>query len=173
MPNCPCLIPHSQTWLLHQLAYEVTKATVRQKTMGESMSRILYPIDQARYDLDEKIMTDGWITTNFYAKNSQSIPDEPGIYLISWSDMSSLRESFIKPIITYVGKSTNLSKRLEYHPIISQLYNDFEPGFAPSTYFMRFSREEISKRERFYIKKYNPLYNKQLKTRKIKGTQNV
>lgn len=112
-------------------------------------------------ELDSICLNKGWLTPNTYCSREYApLPDRPGIYKIfGVNNLFSRRHIYrdeIDYVLLYIGKSSNLAKRLSSHEIFDKIVEKFD---VLNIYFKEFSIKSLDKVERDLIKKLKPPYN--------------
>lgn len=102
-----------------------------------------------------------WLTPNSYNDNHAELTTSSAIYLLvraTWSPSLTHK-------VLYVGMSTNLAKRFRNHEV--KVLCDKKDGKSDyvQVYFKRCPKEALRRRERAFIKAFNPPYNLQHRER--------
>jgi len=95
---------------------------------------------------------DGWVTPDTYDNCFNPVIDGPSVYLF----LLYPRWDFGSALVAYVGMSTQLSKRLEGHPILTEL-NKLDCWYM--RWFKPTSKHTLRVIERKYIHKFDPPWN--------------
>lgn len=120
--------------------------------------------------LFDSLISEGWRTPDTYSRDYESFPDAPGVYLfVLWQLYPHLdvkEDTYDDEKIIYVGKTLNIRKRQQQHEVMAAIYNQIEHGkYAVTRFFMALPECEIHSTEIELIKKYNPPFNLQHRTK--------
>lgn len=113
-------------------------------------------------ELHQRLIEEGWMSPDTYAKNFSYLPNGPGLYILAGFQLSAVDADFGAFKICYVGMSENLANRLGCHPV-SPLVR--QQGFHLHRMFKTCAKDELRKSESALIRRYNPPFNINGKTR--------
>ena len=108
------------------------------------------------YELQERLIKDGWKSPNTYGGEFGVVPCSAGVYLFTITDMSYSKPMKWGGLVAYVGMSKNLSKRVSAHPTkrkIDKLDLSLKVWFLPAC------ADQIRDLERDLIRRFNPPWN--------------
>jgi hypothetical protein len=107
-------------------------------------------------------MGEGWRTPNTYTSRFFGVPDDsPAVYMFLLYD----QESFTKAFVGYVGMSKRIARRLDGHPILSELN---QTSFWPMRLFKPTPVVDLRRVELSLIQKFDPPWNIQGRKRGVK-----
>lgn len=106
----------------------------------------------------DQLLKEGWRTEDTYCNYFEEIKNFSAIYLFLLHDHRLVWASPDKAFIGYVGMATRLKQRLLGHPILNEIYEQFEHFYA-QRWFLRTPIVSLRQVERKHIQRFNPPWN--------------
>ena len=113
-------------------------------------------------DCRTQLRAEGWLTPDTYSNSFAPLPTAPGVYLILAVDLCEPRDRKV----VYVGKSLDLARRLNNHPVVRGVHSRDGDIFM-QRWFREMPAAGITAAEIEAISRFDPPLNIQHRRRDV------